>query len=164
MPARTILLFFATSLVATIQAHATTLPPELKAYDFAQAYYIEDGGVVIVPYNHGFHCDDGIETPEGIRIMPGKKFVQFENARPLVDEYKLLFLNRAGTRAYFRERSYRYQIVKDTRGKRHAALGREVAMDEFYLTRFRGLEWFDFAFPNIEIHPGEQGWRTRPQY
>ena len=49
----------------------TTLPPELKAYDFAEAYYIEDGGVVISPYNHGFYCPHGVETPEGIRIMPG---------------------------------------------------------------------------------------------
>jgi hypothetical protein len=163
MPIKTILLL-AVSLVAAVPARATTFPPELKAYDFAQAYYIEDGGVVIVPYNHGFHCDDGIETPEGIRIMPGGRFVQFESARPIVDEYRLLYLNQAGTRAYFRERSYRYQVVKDADGKRRDVLGREVATDGFYLTRFRGLEWFDFAFPDLEIHPGEQGWRTRPQY
>ena len=47
-------------------AHATTLPPEFKAYDFGEAYYIEDGGVVISPYDHGFYCPHGIQTPEGI--------------------------------------------------------------------------------------------------
>ncbi|MCE0498768.1 MAG: hypothetical protein LV481_12560 [Methylacidiphilales bacterium] len=151
-------------IAAGSAARATTLPPEFKAYDFAQAYYIEDGGVVIVPYVHGFQCNDGIETPEGIRIMPGGIFRQFDGSQPIVDEYELLYLNAAGTRAYFRQRSFCYKIVKDEDGRYRKIIGRQVATSEFYLTKFRGLEWFDFAFPDIEIHPGTQGWRTRPQY
>jgi len=145
-------------------ARATTLAPELKAYDFAQAYYIEDGGVVIAPYDHGFYCRDGIETPEGIRIMPGGTFMQYDASRMVVDEYKLSHLNAEGTRAFFHQRTYRYKVVKDAQGKYHDVRGELVDTNEFYLSKWRTLEWFDFAFPNIEIHPGAQAWRTRPQY
>ena len=152
-------------LLATVPlARATTLAPEMKAYDFAQAYYIEDGGVVIVPYTHGFFTKDGIQTPEGIRIMPGGMFLQIDGTRRIVDQYRLLRLNKEGTRAYFREHSYRYTTGKDASGKSHMVLGRLVNTDDFYLTKFRALEWFDFAIPSTEIHPGYQSWRTRPQY
>jgi len=145
-------------------APATTLAPELKVYDFAEAYYIEDGGVVISPYIHGFVCHDGIETPEGIRIMPGGTFMQFDASRMVVDQYKLLSLNQQGTRAFFHQRTFRYKVVKDTQGKYRDIIGEEVSSNDFYLSKWRGLEWFDHAFPYIEIHPGAQGWRTRPQY
>jgi hypothetical protein len=159
-----IALLLALLMAAGSPARASTLPPEFKAYDFAQAYYIEDGGVVIVPYDHGFSCQDGIETLEGIRIMPGGTFRQFDGSRLIVDEYKLLYLNETGRRAWFREHSYRYKVVKDEHGKYRDVIGQEIATNEFYLSKFRGLEWFDFAFPDIEIHPGAQGWRTRPRY
>ena len=87
--------------LSMIASRATTLPPEFKAYDFGEAYYIEDGGVVISPYDHGFYCQDGIQTPEGVRIMPGKVFAQFDASRMVVDIYKLVSLNKEQNRAFF---------------------------------------------------------------
>jgi hypothetical protein len=143
-------------------ARVTTLPPELKAYDFSQAYYLEDGGVVIAPYEYGFYCPDGVRTPEGIRIMPGDTFIQFNPNRLREERYRLVRLNPAQTRAYFHEDIFRYKTVKDGPGKFHEQREQLIDTDDFYLTRFRGLEWFDYAFPIIELHPGDQEWRTRP--
>jgi hypothetical protein len=151
-------------LLLPISSRATTLGPELKAYDFAQAYYLEDGGVVIAPYHHGFYCDDGIPTPEGIRIMPGGTFLQYDPARMVVDEYELVRLNAEGTRAFFHQRTYRYTTTKDAQGHWHYVRGPLLATNDFYLTKTRLLQWFDFAFPYMEIHPGAQGWRSRPMY
>jgi hypothetical protein len=146
---------------ATISSHATTLIPELKAYDFARAYYVEDGGVVIVPQD-GFYCRDGVQTPEGIRIMPGQTFVQFDPARLIMEVYKFVRLDAGERRAFFHERRYHYKVVKLAEGGNHIIPQEYIDSDDFYLSHFRLLEWFDFAFPYMEIHPGEQLWRTRP--
>jgi hypothetical protein len=151
-------------LLAPMAGRATTLPPELKAYDFAEAYYLEDGGVVIAPYHHGFYCEDGIQTPEGIRIMPGGSFLQYDASRMVVDEFKLLKLNPEGTRAYFHQWTYRYKTEKDANGHWQYIRQELLATNSFYLTKTRILQWFDFAFPGVEIHPGAEGWRSRPQY
>ena len=143
------------------RAHASMLAPELKAYDFAEAYYIEDGGVVIVPYQHGFSCENYVQTPEGIRIMPGGTFMQYDPSRMMVDEYQLLRLNRKGTRAYFHQRAYHYTVTKDARGKFQYVRGIYAGEADFYLTRFREWEWLDFELPYTEAHPGAQSWRTR---
>jgi hypothetical protein len=142
-------------------SRATTLPPELKAYDFARAYYVEDGGVVIVP-QEGFASSGGVQTPEGIRLTPGQVFIQFDESRLIVEVYRFVSLDPGERRAHFHESRYRYWITKDARGKRHVNLGPLLDTTDFYLSHFRLLEWFDFAFPYIEIHPGEQNWRTRP--
>jgi len=144
--------------------HATTLPPEFKAYDFAEAYYIEDGGVVISPYSHGFFCKDGIQTPEGIRIMPGKTFAQFDESRMVVDIYKLLYLNKEGTRAYFQQETYLYKVVKDKDGKYHDEIREHVASSKFYLTKFRMFEIVDHDVPYVEVPPTTRAWCPRPQY
>jgi hypothetical protein len=144
-----------------IPSHATTLPPELKAYDFARAYYVEDGGVVIAPQD-GLHCIGGARTPEGIRIMPGQTFIQFDPNHLVMEVYKFVRLDPGERRAHFHERRYLYEANKDAHGKRHVIIGAYIDSDDFYLSHFRLLEWFDFAFPYVEIHPGEQGWRTRP--
>jgi hypothetical protein len=141
-------------------AHATTLPPEFKAYDFGEAYYVEDGGVVISPYDHGFSCPHGIETPEGIRVMPGDTFVQFNPDRMHEEVYRFVRLNAGQTQAFFRERIYRYKMVKDTRGRFRPRREELVDTDDFYLSRFRGVEPFDHVFTDIELHPGEQEWRV----
>ena len=138
---------------------ATTLPPEMKAYDFGEAYYIEDGGVVISPYDHGFYCPRGIETPEGIRVMPGGRFVQLNSDRMQEEDYHFLRLSDDGTQAFFHEDIYRYSLMRTARGwrpVRHELLD----TDDFYLTQFRGMEPFDHVFPDIEIHPGTQEWRV----
>ena len=157
----TLFVFLAVSLTA---ARATMLPPEFTAYDFSEAYYLEDGGVVLSPYGHGFYCKDGIQTPEGIRIMPGGTFMQFDPTRMVVDEYKLTHLNKEQTRAFFHQKTFRYKVVKDDKGQYHDIIEEQVASNDFYLTKWRSLEWLDGVFPNIEIHPGAQGWRTRPEY
>ncbi len=82
----------ALSLALTISVHATTSGPELKAYDFARAYYIEDGGVVIVPQD-GFYCPDAVSTPEGLRVMPGQTFTQFDPARLIMEVYQFTRLD-----------------------------------------------------------------------
>ncbi len=145
-------------------ANATTLPPEFKAYDFGEAYYIEDGGVVISPYSHGFYCKDGINTPEGIRIMPGKVFAQFDASRMVVDIYKLLYLNKEQNRAFFHQETYLYKVVKDEKGNYHDIIKEKVASNDFYLTKWRGLEWADHVFPYTEVHPTQDDWSSRPQY
>lgn len=147
--------------VFSFNAHATTLAPELKAYDFARAYYIEDGGVVIAP-REGFYCPDGVETPEGIRVMPGQTFIQFDEGKLIMEVYHFTRLDADGRRAFFHERRYHYKVVKNAEGKFVFLRDGYIDSDDFYLTRFRGLEWFDFAFPGLDIQPGEQYWRSRP--
>jgi hypothetical protein len=141
-------------------AQATTLPPEFKAYDFGEAYYVEDGGVVISPYDHGFYCPHGIETQEGIRVMPGDSFVQFNPDRMHEEVYHFVRLSSDQTQAFFHERIYRYKMVKDAHGRFRPRRGQLVDNDDFYLTRFRGMEPFDHVFTDIELHPGEQEWRV----
>lgn len=140
---------------------ATTMPPEMKAYDFARAYYIEDGGIVIVPQD-GFYCPQAVKTPEGLRVVPGQTFTQFDPSRMILEIYKFTRLAPDGRRAFFHERRYRYKVVRTDRDKWRIVPLNYLDSDDFYLTRFRALEWFDFAFPYVEIHPGEELWRTRP--
>ena len=153
----TVTLFAA--LLAT--ARATTLPPELKAYDFARAYYIEDGGIVIAPQD-GFYCPQAVKTPEGLRVMPGQTFTQFDPSRMIMEVYKFTRLDPDGRRAFFHERRYRYKVVRTDEGKLRIVPLNYMDSDDFYLSQSRTLEWFDFAFPDFEIHPGEELWRTRP--
>src|SRR5277367_433643 len=108
----------ALSIALMIPSHATTLPPELKAYDFARAYYVEDGGVVISPQD-GFYCVGGVQTPEGIRIMPGHTFIQFDEARFIMEVYKFVSLDPDERRAHFHERRYHYEVQTDAHGKHH---------------------------------------------
>ena len=142
-------------------ARATTMIPELKAYDFARAYYIEDGGIVIVPQD-GFYCPQAVKTPEGLRVMPGQSFTQFDPARMIMEVYKFTRLDDATHRAYFHERRYHYKVIRTPQDKWRIIQQDYIDSGDFYLTQFRALEWFDFAFPYAEIHPGEQLWRTRP--
>jgi hypothetical protein len=141
-------------------ARATTLPPELKAYDFAEAYYLEDGGIVISPYPHGFYCPHGVETPEGIRVMPGQVFFQFDSGHQICEEYH--FLRLRGEQAFFHERLSRYHIVRNAHGRRRIVRDRPFDSVDFYLTQFRGLEWADHIFTDVDLHPGLQEWRSRP--
>jgi hypothetical protein len=154
------LLAVALFCVGISAARATTLPPEFKAYDFARAYYVEDGGVVIAPQD-GFYSSGGVPTPEGIRLMPGQLFIQFDETRHVMEVYRFVSLDPGERQARFHERRYRYKVATDAHGKDHFVPGAFVDSTDFYLSHFRLLEWFDFAFPNIEIHPGEQTWRTR---
>jgi hypothetical protein len=142
-------------------SRATTLPPELKAYDFARAYYVEDGGVVIVP-QEGFYASGGTPTPEGIRLTPGQLFVQFDESRHILEIYRFVSLDPGERRAHFHESRYHYTVTQDAHGKRRVHPQEPIDSSDFYLSHFRLLEWFDFAFPYIELHPGEQNWRTRP--
>jgi hypothetical protein len=146
-----------------IPAAATTLPPELKAYDFDEAYYVEDGGVVVSPYDHGFSYRHGVETPEGIRFMPGDSFTELNPDRHLWQEFRLVRLNGEQTQAFFHERIYRYEAGRDAKGRPCEVRGKFLGTDDFYLTRFRGMEPFDHVFTNIELHPGAVEWRTRQE-
>jgi len=159
---RQLIALAALSMALMIPSRATTLPPELKAYDFARAYYVEDGGVVMAPQD-GFYSIGGVQTPDGIRLMPGQTFIQFDPDHLIMEVYKFVWLDPDERRAYFHERRFHYEVVKDAAGKDHTIPGNAIDSDDFYLSHFRLLEWFDFAFPYLEIHPGEQYWRTRPQ-
>ena len=149
------------SLVLAAPAHATTLWPELKAYDFARSYYIEDGGIVIVPQD-GFYCPQAVRTPEGLKIMPGQRFTQFDPARHIMEVYTFTRIDADGHRAYFHERRYHYKVIRTPENKWRIIQHDYIDSDDFYLTHFRALEWLDGAIPDVEIHPGEQLWRTRP--
>ena len=148
-------------IVSMMPGNATMLIPELKAYDFARAYYIEDGGIVIVPQD-GFYCPQAVKTPEGLRVMPGQGFTQFDPARHIMEVYKFVSLDPGERRAHFHERRYHYKVVRTPQNKWRIVQQDYIDSSDFYLTQFRGLEWFDFAFPYTELHPGEQLWRTRP--
>jgi hypothetical protein len=141
--------------------HATTLLPEMKACDFARAYYIEDDGIVIVPQD-GFYCPAAVKTPEGVRVIPGQSFTQFDPSRMIMEVYKFTRLDANESRAHFHERRYRYKVVRTDAGKLRIVPLNYIDSDDFFLTQFRALEWTDFAVPDVEIHPGEELWRTRP--
>jgi hypothetical protein len=140
---------------------ATTLWPEWKAYDFARAYYIEDGGVVIVPQD-GFLCPDATPTPEGLKIVPGQAFTQFDPSRMIMEVYTFKRIDKNERRAWFHERRYRYKVTRAAANNLRIVPLNHLDSDDFFLTHWRALEWFDGAFPDIEIHPGEELWRTRP--
>jgi hypothetical protein len=155
------ILFIALSLAAIFPSHATTLWPELKAYDFCRAYYLEDGGITLVPQD-GFYCPAATKTPEGLHISPGQTFVQFDPARLIMEVYTFERIDKHEHRGYFHEKRYRYKVVRTPEGKQRIVPLNYIDSDDFYLTRWRALEWFDGAFPDFEIHPGEELWRTRP--
>jgi hypothetical protein len=110
----------------------------------------------------GFYCSGGVQTPEGIRLMPGQVFIQFDESRSILEVYRFVSLDPGERRAHFHESRYHYTVGKDAHGKRKIDIGPLIDTSDFYLSHFRLLEWFDFAFPYIEIHPGEENWRTRP--
>jgi hypothetical protein len=142
-------------------ARATMLWPELKAYDFARAYYLEDGGLTLVPQD-GFYCPSATQTPEGLHLAPGTTFVQFDPARQIEEIYTFERIDKDEHRGYFHERRYRYSVAHEAGGKTRHVRQNFIDETDFYLTRWRALEWFDFAVPYTELHPGEQLWRTRP--
>lgn len=146
---------------AMLTSHATTLWPELKAYDFARAYYLEDGGITLVPQD-GFLCPGATPTPEGLHITPGQTFTQFDPSRMIMEVYQFTRLEKDERRAWFHERRYRYEVVRTDANKLRIVPLNQLDSDDFFLTHWRALEWFDLAFPDIEIHPGEELWRTRP--
>ncbi len=156
--------FFGLSLVLVLvagAARASTLPPELKAYDFAQAYYIEDGGIVIVPYDYGFSCPKYTETPEGLRVMPGGTFAQYDPQHQVDQEFHFVRLSEDGTQAYFHERVYACHAVTSPNGRPAHVHVRLLGSNDFYLSKFRDLEWFDFVFGTIQMHPGLAEWQSK---
>jgi hypothetical protein len=148
-------------LVAATFVHGSTLPPELKAYDFAQAYYIEDGGIVIVPYNYGFSCPKYVTTPEGLRVMPGGTFSQYDPQHQVDQEFLFTHLSRDGTQAYFHEKVYQCRAVTAPNGHPAHVHVRLAGTNDFYLSQFRDLEWFDFVFGTIQMHPGLAEWQSK---
>ena len=154
-------LFLFVCLLAGGCAQGSTLPPELKAYDFAQAYYIEDGGIVIVPYGYGFSCAKYVPTPEGLRVMPGGTFSQYDPQHHVEEDYLFTRLSADGTQAYFHERIYQCHAVAAADGKPAHVRDRLIGTDRFYLSQFRGLEWFDFVFADMELHPGLAEWQSK---
>jgi hypothetical protein len=129
----TLLLF----LLAGFAARASTLPPEMKAYDFCQAYYIEDGGIVIVPYNYGFSCPRYVETPEGLRVMPGGTFAQYDPQHQVDQVFRFDRLSADGTQAYFHEQVYACHAVTDAKGQPAHVRDRVIGANHFYLSQFR---------------------------
>jgi hypothetical protein len=156
-----ILLPILTGILLFGAARASTLSPELKAYDFAQAYYIEDGGIVIVPYDYGFSCPKYVVTPEGLRVMPGGTFSQYDPQHQVDQVFRFTRLSGDGTQAYFHEHVYACHAVTDSRGRSAHVRDRLVGTNDFYLSQFRDLEWFDFVFGNIQMHPGLAEWQSK---
>jgi hypothetical protein len=156
-----LLFFMMLALSAVIPTRATTLWPELKAYDFCRAYYLEDGGITLVPQD-GFYCPKATKTPEGLHISPGQTFTQFDPARMVMEVYTFVRIDKDEHRGYFHERRYHYKVVRTPQDKLRIVPLNHIDSIDFYLTRWRALEWFDGAFPDFEIHPGEELWRTRP--
>jgi hypothetical protein len=153
-------------LAGSAQAGTGTPPLETSACNFAKAYYIQDGGVVVVPLDHGFFYRHGVATPEGVRFKPGDTFVQYSSDRRTERDYWLMRVNWFNNRAYFHEQIYRYKLVRNSRGKLHRVRTRLLAAHDFTLTHFRGLVAFDHGFRSIEMHPGTQLWRNEqfPSY
>lgn len=148
-------------LLALVASRASTLPPELKAYDFCQAYYIDDGGIVIVPYDYGFSCPHYVQTPEGLRVMPGGTFSQYDPQHQVDQVFHFVRLSDDGTQAYFREKVYACHAVTAANGLSAHVRDRVIGSNHFYLSQFRDLEWFDFVFGNIQMHPGLDEWQSK---
>jgi hypothetical protein len=154
------LLVTALILFTLAPSHATTLWPELKAYDFCRAYYLEDGGITLQPQD-GFYGPEGTQTPKGLHFKPGQWFIQLDPARMVMEVYTFLRIDPDEHRGYFHEKRYRYKVVRTPDNKQRIVPLDYINSDDFYLTHWRALEWFDGAFPDIEIHPGEELRRTR---
>lgn len=80
----------------------------------------------------------------------------------IMEVYTFLRIDPDEHRGYFHEKRYRYKVVRTPENKLRIVPLNYIDSDDFYLTRWRALEWFDGAIPDVEIHPGEQLWRTRP--
>jgi hypothetical protein len=158
---RLLLALAAWAIALAMPSRATTLWPELKAYDFARAYYLEDGGITLVPQD-GFSCAHATPTPDGLHIAPGQTFTQFDPSRMIMEVYAFKRIDKDERRAYFHERRYRYEVVRADNGRPRIVPLNYLDSDDFFLTHWRALEWFDFAITDVEIHPGEELWRTRP--
>ena len=158
---RPLLLLFLLSVSAPLPSHATTLWPELKAYDFCRAYYLEDGGITLQPQD-GFYGPEGTQTPEGLHFKPGQWFIQFDPARMVMEVYTFLRIDPNEHRGYFHEKRYHYKVIRTDDGKQRIIPLDYINSYDFYLTHWRALEWLDNAIPDVEIHPGEDLWRTRP--
>ena len=157
---RPLLLALLLLTATTLPSHATTLWPELKAYDFCRAYYLEDGGITLQPQD-GFYGPDGTETPEGLHFTPGQWFIQFDPARMIMEVYTFLRIDPGEHRGYFHEKRYHYKVVRTPENKLRIVPLDYINSVDFYLTHWRALQWFDNAIPDVEIHPGEDLWRTR---
>jgi hypothetical protein len=163
-------LLFTLSVVLVIAvagaSHAGSSAPPLTTCDFAKAYYIQDGGLVVKPYKHGFYYRHGVPTPEGIIFRPGDTFVVYDSTRHVERVYWLLRVNLFNNRAYLHEQIYRYKLATDSHGRTyHARRGLLVSKD-FSLAHFRGLVAFDHSVYNIEMRPGSLLWQRNqfPSY
>jgi len=141
-------------------AHATTLGPELKAMDFSRNYQLKDGGIFIQPRN-GFYCPDGVQTPDGIRVMPGQTFIQFDEGKLIMEVYKFTRMDSDGLRAFFHEKRYHYKVEKNDDGSLVFVRDGYIDSNDFYLPKDNILDWFDSVFPYVNLQPGQQYWRTR---
>ena len=131
---------------------ATTLAPEIKAYDFCRAYYIEDGGSTLVPQD-GFYCASATKTPEGLHISPGQTFVQFDPARLVMEVYTFTRLTADERQAFFHEKRYHYKRVRTPDHKWRIVRQDYIDSDDFYLSHFRQWEWLDGVFPRFRGPP-----------
>jgi hypothetical protein len=147
-------------LLAVLAGSAQGGAPDFtsSACEFGKAYYIEDGGVVVVPMDHGFHYKHGVETLDGVRFRPGDWFVQYDFKQRVVHYYWLKRVNGLNSRAFFHEQTYRYKTVKNSRGKPHRVRTKLVATKDFSVTHFRGLV-ADHVFNTIEMKPASPLWR-----
>jgi hypothetical protein len=146
--------------------HAGSASPPLTTCDFARAYYIQDGGIVVKPYKHGFYYRHGVATPEGIIFRPGDTFVVYDSDRHVERVYWLLRVNLFNNRAYFHEQVYRYRVVTNSQGRTHRARRGLLVSKDFSLAHFRGLVAFDHSVYNIEMRPGSVLWQRNqfPSY
>jgi hypothetical protein len=145
-------------LVLAGAAHAGS-SASMTTCDFAQAYYIQDGGIVVVPYKHGFYYRHGVETPQGIVFRPGDTFVVYDSKRHLERIYWLTRVNLFNNRAYFHEQIYHYRVLTNADGKTYRSRRGMLASKDFNLTHFRGLVAFDHEVRNIEARPGSILWQ-----
>ncbi len=140
---------------------SSSCKPEWKTCEFAKGYYIEDGGIVVRPPDHGFYYQHGVETPEGVRFKPGDTFATYDTQRHIEKVYWLMKVNWSNSRAYFHQQVYGYKVVKNRSGQYHKVRVAMLAKRDFSLTHYRGLVAWDHSFTNIEMHPGTQLWRNR---
>ena len=88
-------------------------------------------------------------------------FVQFDPARHVMEIYTFKRITPDERRAYFHEARYHYKRVRTDDGKWKIVPLDHIDDDDFYLTQFRQWQWLDGVFPDFEVHPGEELWRTR---
>lgn len=151
-------LFFVLLLLA-LPLSANELPYDFQAYDFCESYQFTGQGLLITVHNGDDLLVHNRKTHGEITLKEGDFFRRFVPGRAWVDTYTLTQMT--SQRAYFIKQRNSFTFDPNGPYQKKVLLGRQLDQTNFFLPKDHYFGWIGWLFPTIEIHPGDQVWRTR---